>query len=242
MLQLYPELQGSQEFHPWKSSLSFSLWKILQALSSSQLLFTHTSTFTQSYIRRQTQYSTQFCLLFRLPPLPPPPNPSHPHVALSGPVPTANTAFPGAGRPDQVSSTGVAGVIAWRKWPRPECMAADTTRHVASESLTLALSLFFLSVSPPLFTFIHSIILFPLHLFLPPVLLLPPHALLCEGIEFISEHWAGHTTTINSLSASLAHTHSKVKLLTTLCQMNQTNPPCPFVSYKVHLSGKYWKK
>lgn len=121
-------------------------------------------------------------------------------------------------------------------------MAADTTRHAASDSLTLILSLFFLSASLTLFTFLHSIISFPLHFFLPPFLLLPPHALLCEGIEFISERWAGHTTTINFLSASHTHSHTKVKLLTTVCQMNQTNPLCPFVSYKAHLSEKYWKK
>lgn len=80
MLQLYPELQGSQEFHPWKSS-PFSLCRSLSGKfckhSSTQLLFTHASTFTQSYIRRQTQYSPEFCPLFSSPPK----TPSHPHVA-----------------------------------------------------------------------------------------------------------------------------------------------------------------
>lgn len=37
---------------------------------------------------------------------------THPCVVLNGPVQTANAAFPGAGSPDQVSNTGVAGVIA----------------------------------------------------------------------------------------------------------------------------------
>lgn len=46
--------KGAKNFIPWKSPLSFFLsfflWKILQAPCSAQLLFTHTSTFTQSYI------------------------------------------------------------------------------------------------------------------------------------------------------------------------------------------------
>lgn len=35
-------------------------------------------------------------------------------------------------RADQVSSAGLAGVIARRKQPRPECMAVDTTKHASS--------------------------------------------------------------------------------------------------------------
>lgn len=35
-------------------------------------------------------------------------------------------------RADQVSSAGVAEVIAQRKQPRPECMAVDTTKHASS--------------------------------------------------------------------------------------------------------------
>lgn len=110
-------------------------------------------------------------------------------------------------------------------------MAADTTRHAASDSLTLFL--FFLSVSLSPFIYL------PIVSFLPPSL---PHALLCEGIEFIRERWAGHTTTINSLSLSLCLTHTKVKLLTTVCQMNQTSPLCPFVSYRVHFQWKLVEK
>lgn len=68
VLQLYPELQGSQEFHPLKSSfflaLSFSLclWKILRALSTTQLLlYFH----TVSHMKTDTVVSrvlpTVFC-------------------------------------------------------------------------------------------------------------------------------------------------------------------------------------
>lgn len=102
VLQLYPELQGSQEFHPWKSSLSFSLWKILQALSSSQLLFTHTHPLSHSLTYEDRHSILQSFAYSFLPHQ----NPSRPCAAPSGPVPSANTAFPGAG------STGVAGVVA----------------------------------------------------------------------------------------------------------------------------------
>lgn len=65
-------------------------------------------------------------------------------------------------------------------------------------------TLLFAPSLPFLFTSLHSILLFPFHFFLPPFFLQTAHALLCEGIEFISEHWAGHTAT--STLSLLAHT------------------------------------
>lgn len=139
VLQLYPELQGSQEFHPWKSFFLSLSGKFCKHFST-QLLFTNISTF-HAVLHMKTDSTLQSYALFfslSLSPNPPPTT----RVARIGP---ATSIFSKAGRPNQVSSTGVAGVIAWRKWPRPECMAADTTRHVASDSLTL--SLLFLSLS-----------------------------------------------------------------------------------------------
>lgn len=56
VLQLYPELQGSQEFHPWKSILSFPLSHSL-SLENSERLDTaavHTLSHCVTYEDRQS--------------------------------------------------------------------------------------------------------------------------------------------------------------------------------------------
>lgn len=120
-------------------------------------------------------------------------------------------------------------------------MAADTTRHATSDSLALLLFPFFVCFSPfYLPSFLRSIAIFPFHVFLPPFLLLPPHALLCEGIEFISKFQAGHITTSKSLTTSLTHAHTQSQVLKYSCAKRTMPILSSFVSYKVHMSGKYW--
>lgn len=116
MLQLYPELPGSQEFHPWKSSTFFlSLFLPLGLsgkfckLSAHRSCHSHMSTFTQGlHARTDTQFCSFVLFFFAL-------------------LAKKKSGWTGAG-----VSAGVAEVTTERKWPRPECMAADTTRHVPS--------------------------------------------------------------------------------------------------------------
>lgn len=64
MLQLYPELPGSQEFRPWKSSSFFSLSLSLENSASARLrrsCRSHTSTFTQGLHART---DALFCAFF----------------------------------------------------------------------------------------------------------------------------------------------------------------------------------
>lgn len=131
MLQLYPELQGSQEFHPGKSSLFFlSLENSASTPLVAAAVHTHTHPLSHSLTCED-----RYCILQSFA------HTSLPCVVLRGPAQTANTAFPGTGRPDQVSSTGVAGVITYCRGSglAPECMAADMTRHASSDSLTPSL-------------------------------------------------------------------------------------------------------
>lgn len=163
VLQLYPELQGSQEFHPWKSSLSFSPSRSLENSASTRLytaaVHTHIHFHTVVHTKTDMVFSSEsFCPLFSPPQRKKPlPTPLLPYVGRSLEL---------AGQ-TKSAAQGWLGSSHWRKWPRPECMAADTTRHVASDSLTLTLSLFLLAASPLLFKFLQSIILFPVNFFLP---------------------------------------------------------------------------
>lgn len=110
-----------------------------------------------------------------------------------------------------------------------------TIRHAAPSSL---IRLPLLSNHIHLFA---SCILFQLCYFHPLFLSLPPHGLLCEGIEFIIEHWAGHTTTINSLHLMRTRTHTEVNVLTALCQPNQTNP-LHFLLFLLSGECRGWRK
>lgn len=73
VLQLYPELQGSQEFHPWKSSLSFSPSRSLENSASTRLytaaVHTHIHFHTVVHTKTDMVFSSEsFCPLFSPPP------------------------------------------------------------------------------------------------------------------------------------------------------------------------------
>ena len=161
MLQLYPELQGSQEFHPWKSSLSGKFCK----LSPLHSCCSHTHALSHSLT-----YKDRHSILQSLAPLfpnqRPKPNPT-PNVALGGSVPIQPLA-------DRTKSAAEGWLGSSRRGSglARECMAADTTRPAASDSLSLTLSfclhpfIYLLSFYP----FISTPFLFPS---------LPPSAFSC---------------------------------------------------------------
>lgn len=72
VLQLYPELQGSQEFHPWKSFFLSLSGKFCKHFST-QLLFTNISTF-HAVLHMKTDSTLQSYALFFSLSLPEPPS------------------------------------------------------------------------------------------------------------------------------------------------------------------------
>lgn len=187
--------KGAKNFIPGKA-LFLSLSGKFCKLSPLHSCCSHTHTFTQS---RQTRYSPEFWPLF---PLSAPccpkwtrPNSKHSLPRSWQTRPSQQCRGGWGHRIEEVASPGMHG------------SRHDQTRSVwfsHSHSIPPFFSSFCLSLYLP--SFILSLHFHSISSSLPPFLLLPPHALLCEGIEFISECWAGHTTTINSLSASHTHT------------------------------------
>lgn len=125
MLQLYPELQGSQEFHPGKSSLFFLS---LENSASTPLIAAAVHTHIHFHTVLHVKTDTVFCRV-----LPTPPNPVLPFVGQP-----KQQIQPSLELVDQTKSAaqGWLGSSHRGSGLAPECMAADTTRHVSSDSLT----------------------------------------------------------------------------------------------------------
>lgn len=127
-------------------------------------------TFTQPHRWRQTLYSLEFSTLF------------------SSPAPLCRPKWTSPDSRAEQEGRTMSGVQGWLGSASrgcglaPECMAADTTRHAAPDSVTSStFPPFSFSVSPPLLAFYH----FVSTQLLPAFLLLPPHVLLNEGTEFM---------------------------------------------------------
>lgn len=82
-------LKGAKNFIPGKALFFLSLENSASTPLIAAAVHTHTATFTRPYVKTDAV----FCRAQ----LDPPAHPAQPGVALRGPVPTANTAFPGAG-------------------------------------------------------------------------------------------------------------------------------------------------